>query len=133
MKVRRSKEDWRELILRQAESGLSAQQFCRNNNVCPKYFSIRKKQLGLRSSAFLPVLSSKRIIPVAPITLLKFTSLVLRHGECCLHFEATIWHSYVATHIHTHMYVQTSTAQTVEKQKTKKERVSTKQTNENYI
>jgi hypothetical protein len=43
MKARRSKEDWQELILRQAESGLSAQQFCRNHDVCPKYFSIRKK------------------------------------------------------------------------------------------
>lgn len=30
---RRSKEDWQELILRQAESGISAQQFCRDNDV----------------------------------------------------------------------------------------------------
>lgn len=43
MKARRSKEDWQELILRQTKSGLSAQQFCRDNDVCPKYFSIRKK------------------------------------------------------------------------------------------
>ena len=84
---RRSKEDWQELILRQAESGLSAQQFCRDNDVCPKYFSIRKKQLGLRQSAFVPVLQSKRSIPEIPAPTLKSASLVLRHGECCLHFE----------------------------------------------
>ena len=84
---RRSKEDWQELILRQAERGLSAQQFCRDNDVCPKYFSIRKKQLGLRKSAFVPVLQSKRTNPEIPAPILKSTSLILRHGGCCLHFE----------------------------------------------
>ena len=86
---RRNKEEWQELILRQTESGLSAQQFCRDNNVCPKYFSIRKKQLGLRQSAFVPVLQSKRTKPEALATTLKFASFILRHGGCCLHFEAT--------------------------------------------
>lgn len=85
---RRSKSEWQELILRQAESGLSAQQFCRDNDVCPKYFSIRKKQLGLRQSAFVPVLHSKRANPEIAAPALISTSLVLRHGECCLHFEA---------------------------------------------
>jgi hypothetical protein len=85
---RRSKSDWQELIFRQAESGLSAQQFCRNHDVCPKYFSIRKKQLGLGQSAFIPVLQSKRSTPEIPAPTLKSTSLVLRHGGCCLHFEA---------------------------------------------
>ena len=85
---RRRKEEWQELILRQAESGLSAQQFCRNHDVCPKYFSIRKKQLGLRQSAFVPVLQSKRANSEIPATTLKSASLVLRHGECCLHFES---------------------------------------------
>jgi hypothetical protein len=85
---RRNKEEWQELILRQADSGLSAQQFCRNHDVCPKYFSIRKKQLGLRQSAFLPVLQSKRTNPEIPAPILKSTSLILRHGECCLHFDA---------------------------------------------
>lgn len=85
---RRSKEDWQELILHQVESGLSAQQFCRDNDVCPKYFSIRKKQLGLRQSAFVPILQSKCANPEIPATILKSSSLVLRHGECCLHFDA---------------------------------------------
>lgn len=86
---RRSKEEWQKLILRQTESGLSAQQFCRNNDVCPKYFSIRKKQLGLRQTAFIPVLPSKRTTNTEiPVPLLKSTALLLRHGKCCLHFEA---------------------------------------------
>lgn len=84
---RRSKEDWQELILRQAESDLSAQQFCRNHDVCPKYFSIRKKQLGSRQSAFVPVLQSKRTNPEIPAPTLK-SAFILRHGGCCLYFEA---------------------------------------------
>ena len=85
---RRSKEDWQELILRQVESGLSAQQFCRDNNVCPKYFSIRKKQLGLRQPAFVPILQSSRAKSEIAATTFNPTSLVLRHGGCCLHFNA---------------------------------------------
>ncbi len=91
---RRSKEEWQELILRQAESGLSAQQFCRHHDVCPKYFSIRKKQLGLRQSAFVPILQSKCTKAETPAAILKSTSLSLRHGECCLHFDVmpdSVW------------------------------------------
>lgn len=71
----------------QAESGLSARQFCRDNDVYPKYFSIRKKQLGLRSSAFVPVLPSKRNVLESPVAILKSTAVIMRHGKCCLHFE----------------------------------------------
>lgn len=87
MRARRSKEDWKELILRQANSGRSAQQFCREHNVCPKYFSIRKKQLGLRQSAFVPVSQSKRIDPEIPAAALAPAFLALQYGRCCLRFE----------------------------------------------
>jgi hypothetical protein len=89
MRARRSKEDWLELILRQADSGLSAQQFCRDNDVCPKYFSIRKKQLGLRQSAFVPISQSGRAAPHIPTSALTPASLALQYGRCCLRFEAT--------------------------------------------
>lgn len=54
MKARHSKEDWQELIFHQDKSGLSAQQFCHDDDACPKYFSIRKKQLGLRRQPWCP-------------------------------------------------------------------------------
>lgn len=88
MRARRSKEDWQELIQRQADSGLSAQQFCRDNNVCPKYFSIRKKQLGLRQSAFVPALQSMSVGHDIPTRALTPVSLALQYGRCCLRFEA---------------------------------------------
>ena len=52
---RRTKAQWRELILQQQSSGLSAAEFCRRESVNPKYFSVRKKQLSDVSSSFVEV------------------------------------------------------------------------------
>lgn len=43
--VRRSVEEWRALFSAQARSGLTANQFCEEQGLCPKYFSLRKKAL----------------------------------------------------------------------------------------
>ena len=94
MRARRSKEDWKKLILRQADSGLSAQQFCHEHNVCTKYFSIRKKQLGLRQSAFVPISQSRRVDPDIPTEVLTPASLALQYGPCYLRFETmpdSVW------------------------------------------
>ena len=42
---RRNKQQWQEIINSQQQSGLSAAQFCRNENIDQKYFSTRKRQL----------------------------------------------------------------------------------------
>ncbi len=42
---RRSQKQWQEVIIKQQQSGLSAAQFCRNENINQKYFSLRKVQL----------------------------------------------------------------------------------------
>ncbi len=47
---KRNEQEWRDLFAQQATSGLSAQQFCKTNDLCPKHFSMRKKQLGLGQS-----------------------------------------------------------------------------------
>ena len=44
--VKRSIKQWRELFKQHDESGLTAAQFCRNNGLCPRYFSKRKKDLN---------------------------------------------------------------------------------------
>lgn len=44
--VERSAEAWRLLFAEQESSGLTAARFCRERKLCPKYFSLRKKQLG---------------------------------------------------------------------------------------
>jgi hypothetical protein len=42
---RRSPAQWREVFQAQQASGLSATVFCRGHQVCPKYFSLRQRQL----------------------------------------------------------------------------------------
>jgi len=44
--IKRSEQEWQDLFKQQVASGLSAAQFCNIHKLCPKYFSLRKKQLG---------------------------------------------------------------------------------------
>lgn len=62
--VRRSQTQWRELFREQEASGLNVAAFCREQQVCPKYFSLRRRQLSSGAvpddtlsavSAFVPV------------------------------------------------------------------------------
>ena len=48
---RRSSAQWQMLIQQQADSGLSAVQFCRENNLHHPYFSKRKRMLHAPASA----------------------------------------------------------------------------------
>lgn len=43
---KRSNEQWQELFAQHDTSGVSATEFCKQNNLCPKYFSLRRKQLA---------------------------------------------------------------------------------------
>ena len=51
--IRRNKEQWLSLFQQQTESGLSATDFCKQQELCDKYFSLRKKQL--LAGYFIPV------------------------------------------------------------------------------
>ena len=54
--IKRSHSQWRALFAEQESSGLSAAEFCRRQSLCPKHFSLRKKQLNWQgSSAFVQV------------------------------------------------------------------------------
>ncbi len=44
--IKRTKAQWISLFSRFDKSGLSAAAFCLDNKLCPKYFSLRRKQLG---------------------------------------------------------------------------------------
>ena len=45
------KYNWPVLLEAQAKSGLSQAEFCRRNNVCAKYFSIKKSQAAKAEKA----------------------------------------------------------------------------------
>ena len=54
--MRRTRSEWEALFQAHENSGLNAAAFCREQGLDPKYFSLRKKQLGWQpSSAFTQV------------------------------------------------------------------------------
>jgi hypothetical protein len=74
--VKRSIKQWRELFKQHDESGLTAAQFCRNNGLCPRYFSKRKKDLAWPATVKV---KSKlvKLIPPKPNTALPTLTLQL--------------------------------------------------------
>ena len=78
---KRSKEQWLQLLEQHAQSGLSANQFCKQNGVCAKSFSRRKKQLlsgvatkeASNPNAFVKAAHQPEDINIIP-------ALVLQHG-----------------------------------------------------
>ncbi|MBK8187774.1 MAG: IS66 family insertion sequence element accessory protein TnpB [Cellvibrio sp.] len=56
--IRRNKEQWLSLFQSQSQSGLSAAEFCNQQGLCDKYFSLRKKQLLPSADAFIRVAKS---------------------------------------------------------------------------
>jgi hypothetical protein len=59
---RRTQEEWRALFAAQAGSGQTAAAFCLERGVCPKYFSLRRRQLLGRAS---PRTALAGFVPVA--------------------------------------------------------------------
>ena len=50
---RRTPEQWQALFNEHKTSGLTAAEFCRQNNLNAKYFSLRRQQLQTKLSAFV--------------------------------------------------------------------------------
>ncbi|MES2824200.1 MAG: IS66 family insertion sequence element accessory protein TnpB [Pseudomonadota bacterium] len=94
--IKRSEQEWRALFAQQAASDISAQQFCKANGLCPKHFSVRKKQLGLRGSrtenAFVRVASAAPAVRDASVV--TPSRVMIRHECTTLTFDAfpsAIW------------------------------------------
>ena len=81
----RTEKQWRALFQQQRSSGLSANQFCRQHKICPKHFSLRKKQLGPHDVRPFVALQIKSPSPVTPQQL---PALSLTHSSCSLQFES---------------------------------------------
>lgn len=63
--IRRSPTQWHELFREQEVSGLNAAAFCRTRGMCPKYFSLRRRQL---SGGALPQDTTATMPVFAPVT-----------------------------------------------------------------
>lgn len=60
--IRRTKEQWLALFKQHTESGLSAAEFCKQHNLCAKYFSLRKNNLltSANHNNFVPVVRTTK-------------------------------------------------------------------------
>ena len=77
---RRSSAQWHALFQAQQTSGQTAAAFCREQGICPKYFSLRRRQLlGTASSAALPAVSA--FVPVAVSRPGEAPALEVRWGD----------------------------------------------------
>jgi hypothetical protein len=52
--MKRTSEAWRRLFEAHAASGMTEISFCEERGLCPKYFNLRKKQLGWAREAHSP-------------------------------------------------------------------------------
>ena len=60
----RTPKQWQTLIEQQVASGLSQARFCKEQGLCSKYFSLRKRQLtGIGGEKFVRVHPSKPLPP----------------------------------------------------------------------
>ena len=76
---RRSQAQWRALFQQQQNSGLNAAAFCRSQGICPKYFSLRRRQLlGEAASAADPV---SAFVPVVVPRAVEVSAVEVRFGE----------------------------------------------------
>jgi hypothetical protein len=78
----RTHAQWQTLFAEQSASGLSARQFCAQRGLCPRYFSVRRRQLSAgvtaaASTAFVPL---RRQVPMEVET----PAMVVRYGRSTL-------------------------------------------------
>jgi len=85
--VKRTKSQWRSLFEAHDASGLSASVFCKQNKLCPKYFSLRRKQL----LGGEPKKAPRTFVKVQPPKSCVSSSgdVRLRIGRVDLHFTST--------------------------------------------
>lgn len=75
---KRSAQEWRELFAQQEASGISAAEFCKQNDLCPKHFSVRRKQLNWKAGETNPRFVRAQINTDAHIRGEMVTPLVIR-------------------------------------------------------
>jgi hypothetical protein len=88
--IRRSKEQWLALFQQHTDSGLSAAEFCKQHNLCDKYFSLRKNKLlkPAIQNNFVPVVVRTTKEPKAPQHFFSETPFQCRLDHCVLQFSS---------------------------------------------
>jgi len=95
--IKRSQEQWPRLFTEQQASGLKASEFCRDHNICPNYFSKRKKEL------LTPKNNTSQSSPFVSVTAVpsKETAILALHYEhTILKIPLTVSPNWLADFIH---------------------------------
>ncbi|MCZ6804230.1 MAG: IS66 family insertion sequence element accessory protein TnpB [Proteobacteria bacterium] len=92
---KRSATEWQALFEEQASSGQSAAAFCREHQLCPKYFSLRRKQLGrppvkIKQPKNERLAASSAFVPATVTPRLSSPELMLQMGELRLTLPPTV-------------------------------------------
>lgn len=88
--IRRTPEQWKTLIQEQQSSGQNQSQFCQERNICPRYFSLRKKQLATYNKDMPGFIKLERVATPSPLP-----ALTLRAGSVELVFHQPVKPEYV--------------------------------------
>ena len=97
--IKRSKVQWLSLFQQHEESGLTASQFCKDNNLCPKYFSQRKRQLGYWQSTSKQEVGFVKAVAPSVKTAPGQGAIQLRLAHCELHLPLSVSELWLANFI----------------------------------
>lgn len=78
--VKRTHAEWQTLFNEHDQSGLTAAAFCREKNLCPRYFSLRRRQLTGKPGKEKPVAAPFIQARVQPSTQSASGGILLRCG-----------------------------------------------------
>lgn len=87
--TRRTQAQWRELFEEQAASGLNASAFCQARGVCPKYFSLRRRQLSSGAVSAHTATTRPAFMPVAMQRSVETLAVEIRLGTLSLRVPLT--------------------------------------------
>ena len=92
--TKRTPEQWRDLFAAHQTSGLSQAQFCKQHQLCPKYFSLRRRQLkgnDRQSKTLSPMIKVQRPLPPPPSSVsLHYQGIEVRFAHADPHLIAHV-------------------------------------------
>ena len=96
-RIQRSVEQWQTLFAQHEQSGLSANAFCQQQGLCPKHFSLRRRQLAAKRTETTTT-ATKPFVKAVPQKMAEPRSaIVLRSSVGEFHFPTTTSADWLAT------------------------------------
>jgi len=91
--TKRTQEQWRSLFTEHQASGLKINEFCRQNTICPNYFSKRRKQLLTTEKQSN---SSSPFVSVHPTTATNAPTFSIQYNQTVMTFPISVSPNWLA-------------------------------------